>query len=99
MLKGFTKALFPSLISRGRESISKHAELLFSDIKKIAEQVEVGGKTDILALLTELETEIRVEETEGLPLKRSASAKDFYDWLYNPGILTVNYSINFRGDT
>ena len=73
------------------------ADLLFSDIKRIAEQVEIGGKTDILPLLTELEVQIRSEDGELLPLKKNVSAKEFYDWLYNPGILSVNYSIKFEG--
>jgi hypothetical protein len=96
-VENFCRSAAPVIDFKRKGRYFQDEDLLFSDIKRIAEKVEVGGKTDIFGLLAELETGIKADVTDALPLKRGASAEDFYNWLYNPAILSVNYSLKFEG--
>jgi predicted ATP-dependent endonuclease of OLD family len=86
--------------SRGGTYCRK-GDLLFKEIKSLAEKIEIGGESDVYSLITQLYKTF--EESDGKSVEISNQLLegkkhlDFYKWIFNVSDFKVNYSIKYQG--
>lgn len=78
----------------------RKGELLFKEIKSLAEKIEIGGESDVYSLITQLYKTF--EESDGKPVEisnqllKGKKRLDFYKWIFDVSDFKVNYSIKYQ---
>lgn len=78
----------------------RKGEILFKEIKSLAEKIEIGGESDVHSLITQLYKTF--EENDGKPVEisnqllKGKKRLDFYKWIFDVSDFKVNYSIKYQ---
>ena len=78
----------------------REKEVLFKEIKSLAEKIEIGGESDVHSLITQLYKTF--EENDGKPVEisnqllKGKKRLDFYKWIFDVSDFKVNYSIKYQ---
>jgi predicted ATPase len=79
----------------------RNSDILYKEIKSLAEKIEIGEQSDVLSLITHLYQTF--EENDGKPIEinsqllRRKNHLDFYKWIFDVSDFKVNYSIKYQG--
>jgi DNA repair exonuclease SbcCD ATPase subunit len=91
-----------NIINFGRVgTYCQNMELLYKEIKSLAEKIEIGEESDVLHLITHLYKTF--EESDGKPVEinsqllRGKNRLDFYKWIFGASDFKVTYSIKYQG--